>query len=88
MEILDTSTLLCLSWLNLGLGFHTHTSAVDFLSVTISKRLSKGSEVLPDACHKVNPAHWTRETFVSLQTGAKTRDEAIAANTVKGIQDR
>lgn len=84
LEIRDTGTRLCLSWLNLGLPFHTQASAVDFVLVTISKRLSKGSEVLLDACHKAN---WTRETFVSLQTEAKTRVEAIAANTGKGIWD-
>lgn len=84
MEMRDTGTLLCLSWLNQGLGFHTRTSAVDFVLVTISERLSKGSEVLPDARHKAN---WTRETFVSLQTEGKTRVEAIAADTGKGIWD-
>lgn len=86
-EMLNTGTLLCSSRLYLDLGFHTHTSAVDFLLVTISKRPSKGSEVLPDASHKANPACWTRETCVFLRTGAKTRVEAIAGNTVKGIQD-
>lgn len=80
----DTGTLLALSCLNLGLAFHTQTSDVDFVLVTISKRLSKGSEVLPDACHKAN---WTREAFVSPRTEAKTRVEAIAANSGKGIWD-
>lgn len=36
-EMRDTGTLLCLSCLNLGLGFHSDTSAVDFLLVLISK---------------------------------------------------